>query len=505
MQKQITHLLLLTSSPVPKILYTTSPVDDEMASFIATSSFPDKSTKLTDYLYFNTQSYYGISTWKDSTFALVAITTSPYFHQISHHLINISKGYILQTKAVNEPLLKSYWNLLNNVFTPTYSTAPTVTSLLNRLDNHLISLIKLYLLEYKVLIVASKEQAALVSETILMLQTLIPGVMFPLINIQNEKSGKKSEAELLCYPLAINTATRPVYFHISLSNISKLAQSRGIFAGMTTDLVLTKSPDYDVVVDLSTNKIISRDRKITKIIEPTKTDNVFIYNLKQKLFSAQSNESLIELEHYLFNELSNYVYSFFNGLARNKNLFTMSRVESNARLNEVFTDFSEHFTRQWLTTDMYMKWKEQMVNKKYYENNFYERVHPAFAGKISTTTKENLKTFFRADFFVSGAVSFQKFNNYITTKVSPKVDSSAFIERDNKQTSPVQFNQSHSNNQDQENVEESNEENEENDSLNVQNVVVVDEIKEEQSEGESTDDNIEDGVVVEEDIINFMS
>ncbi|EDR22811.1 hypothetical protein EDI_269690 [Entamoeba dispar SAW760] len=409
----IRGIVLLVKDSIDKtaqILYSTEELSSEEETFIITTSFPDMITKHPDYVYFNYKTSFYVSVifngrneWEHKTLSLVGICTVPFLHQIRHILLTLVQAYQVQTKMINEELLKSFIPLGNVAFQPIYTSAPTAHALINRLDINIISLIKLFLLDYRVLIIASKEQVAVSSETILFLLSLVPGVFF----------GKPEniEIEKLQLPLSLNSEERPVYMHLTMDNFYRIGESNGIIACVSSPLVLQKSEDYDVVVDLSTGKFIYRENSISKSVEVTKTDKVFIFNVKQAITkynhgNGKGNEGSNE---WVFGEMTNYVLSLLNGLARNKEMFNGKPFKITGELEEVGVDYGRNFVNRFIRTNPFKEWQTKMeasgcINKS------YERVHPTFSGTIGSNSQDMIKVYLNNEFIINGSIALSNFN-----------------------------------------------------------------------------------------------
>ncbi|EKE39690.1 hypothetical protein ENU1_118410 [Entamoeba nuttalli P19] len=409
----ISGIVLLAKDSIDKtaqILYSTEELSSEQETFIITTAFPDMITKHPDYVYFNYKTSFYVSVifdgrdeWEHKTLSLVGICTVPFLHQIGHILLTLVQAYQVQTRMVNEELLKSFIPLGNGAFQPIYTSAPTALALINRLDVNIISLIKLFLLEYRVLIIASKEQVAVSSETVLFLLSLVPGVFF----------GKpvNEEVEKLQLPLSLNSEERTVYMHLTMDNFYRIGESNGIIACVSSPLVLQRSEDYDVVVDLSTGKFIYRENNISKSVEVTKTDKVFIFNVKQAMtkYSHGNGKGNEGSNEWVFGEMTNYVLSLLNGLARNKDMFNGKPFKITGELEEVGVDYGRSFVTEFIRTNAFKEWQTKMeasgcINKS------YERVHPTFSGDIGSNSEDMIKVYLNNEIIVTGSVALSNFS-----------------------------------------------------------------------------------------------
>ncbi|ELP93100.1 hypothetical protein EIN_053450 [Entamoeba invadens IP1] len=415
-QDAITHLVLLgkNGENTPVLLHTTGELNTTDETFMMTTAFPDQETKLPDYVYFNNGKTFGVSVvfngrkeWKYKKYAIVAFVTVPYLHQIVHILLPLANAYITQVEEINVTLIGHMLTVANYAFSPIYTSAPTATALVNRLDTNVLCLLKLFLLEKRVLVVASREQALLASETVLFLLSLVPGVFFTKPNLK--------EVDLLQLPLSLNTEEREVYLHLSINNFDRIGNGNGVIAAVSTNVVLQKSPDYDAVVDVSTGKILYRDKNVEMDCSLTKTDKVFIFNVKKEIRVNAMSTTNVEkgTDNWVFRELVNYIMALLHGLARNKELFTKKPFRFTSALEEVFVDFGEAFVRAFLQTNCFHNWREKMTNVGM-EGKSFERVHPSFEEGISTSVEENLKSFFNNDFTIGSTVAFNDFASKIS-------------------------------------------------------------------------------------------
>ena len=433
-----------------QILYTTQELESEIESTIITSSFPDTKIKYPDYIYFNFKSHFYVSVcfegrkeWEHNNLALVAITPIPFIHQIQRILFSLKTIYVSQTSMINTKLLDTFLPLANAAFQNRYTSSNMALNLFKRLDTNFITLLKLFLLEYRVLIYASKDPVALSSETILFLLSIVPGVFFARPSTE--------EFDNLQLPLSLNSERRPVFMHLSIDNFYQMGDTEGVVACVSTPFVLTKSSDYDVVIDISTGRFIYRERSIEKSIEITQTDKLFVYNIKEAITKQQKGlaKGIEGTNEWLFGECTNYILSLLNGLARNRQMFTGERIKKTGELTEVYVDYGEKFVSTFMKTNAFREWQQKMISSECNSKSF-ERVHPSFSGNIGTNSANWLKSNLNQGFMANVNVTLQEmYNEYdeLKRKYYEKKEMKESQQEDSNETFEInesqQMNQTH--------------------------------------------------------------
>ena len=82
--------------------------------------------------------------------------------------------------------------------------------------------------------------------------------------------------------------------------------------------------------------------------------------------------------------------------------------------------FGKEFIEEFLQTSAYDSWRKNITESGFIGKESYDRVHPAFSGKINTDSEESLKSIFHNEFFISNAVMVKGFNDYFNSTVKRK-------------------------------------------------------------------------------------
>ncbi|EKE40535.1 hypothetical protein ENUP19_0041G0081 [Entamoeba nuttalli] len=375
MTQIITSLVYIPRGENKIYAYPPLPQDSPyMFDILPTLAFPDTESNPCYFVVPSNspvQRMFGISMIYPSH-CLVLLTNSLSFNPLSQLL----KAYYPLFSHPSPQLLTSIYTSMNN---SPLKPEPIIPP--ENLFSSIIKLMKLLLLPFKTVVYSSKPSDS--SLSILFLMCSIPGVFV--------KPNRESN-EALGFPLQLDTANHPIIPHFPGSLIDKIIGTEGYIIGTSNPIFSELTKDWDVVINLDTNKV-SCQKEIQGVIADTREDKLLIVRMKEA-YQRKNIISIIQMIEWYYQGLLNTITPF----AKKISIVSWNEIASTPA-----SEYGMEFLKEWLAAPSFQEWKEHVVVDKALKFNIK---HP---GKTINTgfgvyTSETIAAYITGDWMIKSAV-----------------------------------------------------------------------------------------------------
>ena len=259
------------------------------------------------------------------THALVVLTHSLFFMPLTASLTAL---YPLCTSPTNPLVNNIYATLSCCEFEQTLITPP------HGFVAALIKLMKLAVLPFRTIVYSTSADD--VSRSLLFLMHSIPGVFLPA----------SQTLQSLGFPLAVDTK-RPIIPFLPATLLDCITGMPGFIIGTNSDVFAEPSPDWDVVVNIRTDRCLC-SREIAAVLAETPQDRVLLVRFKELLLRNKVAE------------IMNLIAGYYIGLLRSLLPFYDAPNPANVPSfpQSHAADYGAAFVRQFVATDIYAAWKD---------------------------------------------------------------------------------------------------------------------------------------------------
>ncbi|EDR29652.1 hypothetical protein EDI_060580 [Entamoeba dispar SAW760] len=281
---------------------------------------------------------------------IVLLTNSLYFNPLSQLL----KAYYPLFSHPNPQLLTSIYNSMNN---SPLKPEPIIPP--ENLFSSIIKLMKLLLLPFK---------------TVYFLNQM------------------ESQMKPLDFPLQLDTVNHPIVPQFPGSLIDKIIGTEGYIIGTSNPIFSELTKDWDVVINLDTNKIFCQ-KEIQGVIVDTREDKLLTLRMKEA-YQRRNIISIMQMIEWYYQGLLNTIAPFAKKI---------STVSWNEIASTPASEYGMEFLKEWLAAPSFQEWKERVIIDNALKLNIQ---HP---GKTISTgfgiyTSETIAAYITGDWMIKSAV-----------------------------------------------------------------------------------------------------